>query len=57
MIKTINENERVIALDHIGTFSTPTGTYKVLVVTIKTEAQSITVENRTVTRGRPGRQP
>jgi hypothetical protein len=35
MLKTENPNERIIALDHTGTFHTKNGIIKVLVVTIK----------------------
>lgn len=35
MISTNAKDEKVIALDHIGTFRTPNGTIKVLVITIK----------------------
>jgi hypothetical protein len=35
MIRTDNTEEQIIALDHIGTYGTPSGVIKVLVVTIR----------------------
>lgn len=37
MLRTDNTDEKIIELDHIGTFTTPKGIIKVLVVTIKVE--------------------
>jgi hypothetical protein len=35
MLRTENPDEQIIALDHIGTYRTPRGVIKVLVVTIR----------------------
>jgi len=35
MLRTENPSEQIIALDHIGTYRTPRGVIKVLVVTIR----------------------
>jgi hypothetical protein len=35
MLRTENPEEQIIALDHIGTYRTPRGVIKVLVVTIR----------------------
>jgi hypothetical protein len=35
MLRTENPSEQIIALDHIGTYGTPRGVIKVLVVTIR----------------------
>ena len=35
MLRTENPEEQIIALDHIGTYRTPRGVIKVLVVTIQ----------------------
>jgi hypothetical protein len=37
MLRTENPDEQIIALDHIGTYRTPRGVIKVLVVTIREE--------------------
>ena len=44
MLRTENPNEQIIALDHIGTYRTPRGVIKVLVVTIRERDTTIKKE-------------
>jgi hypothetical protein len=37
MLSTSDENEKIICLDHIGTYQNPRGLIKVLVATIRVE--------------------